>query len=700
MKILIYADVDLNLTDGSAIWLSSLCEVLSMDPLFQVHVLLKSAVKKNPTSNNVWVNPFTHYKSFPFKDQRRLAQEEALTLLQKYDTEINADFIVMRQMRFDLLDKLPDSFISRCFLYILGEENYQGNNREIALKLIKKTAGFFAQTEQMRQRYIHFLGDENKSRFYLMTPMIPDKAFPNDVFVRNKESRLVYTGKFSAMWYIREILDAVNKHENENIKLDIAGDKFHNDVDKEALIKQFNEMPNVKWHGRLDRIESMALINECDVGIGWRNPTMDDSLEISTKFLECSMMGKPVLLNSTPLYRELLGSDYPLFVDTPQSFYNKARMVCTDTSVYLDAARRCYNSATFFGYRNALTRLRETFLSVYWDKPVYITTVKKKLRIVFAGHDLRFVQFFIDYLIQSDKYDIKIDKFKNHTAHDENYSRSLIDWADVIFCEWGLGNAVWYSNNKKSNQKLIVRMHLQEADTIHPTKFNLFEIDKFVFIAPAIYEKMYAKFNFPRDKMTLIWNPIDCKALDVPKQNGVDYNIGMMGICPQRKRVDLALDILEQLLSYDNRYRLYIKGNRPEEYKWLWNQATERTYYNKFYNRIKNLNKKVIFSPYDSNISEWFSNIGFLLSVSDFEGSHQVVAEAMAAGTIPVIRNWEGAGSIYPVEHVFNTIDEMVSFIAKGKHINEITIKKYAVDNFDLSVVIRKLEKVIQQHYT
>ncbi|MDK7243625.1 hypothetical protein, partial [Neisseria subflava] len=47
----------------------------------------------------------------------------------------------------------------------------------------------------------------------------------------------------------------------------------------------------------------------------WRAPALDLSLEISTKVLESCAVGVPPLLNRTVAHEELLGADYPLFVD-------------------------------------------------------------------------------------------------------------------------------------------------------------------------------------------------------------------------------------------------------------------------------------------------------------------------------------------------------------------------------------------------
>ena len=49
------------------------------------------------------------------------------------------------------------------------------------------------------------------------------------------------------------------------------------------------------------------------------------------------------------------------------------------------------------------------------------------------------------------------DQWKGHAIHDEDTSHSLLKQADLVICEWSLGNSVWYSNHKKPNQRLYIR---------------------------------------------------------------------------------------------------------------------------------------------------------------------------------------------------------------------------------------------------
>jgi hypothetical protein len=96
----------------------------------------------------------------------------------------------------------------------------------------------------------------------------------------------------------------------------------------------------------------------------------------------------------------------------------------------------------------------------------------------------------------------------------------------------------------------------------------------------------------------------------------------------------------------------------------------------------------------------WFEKIGFLLSTSDHEGSHQSVAEAMVSGSIPIIRNWKGAELLYPKNYVFLDPEEAVDLImhySKHKHYEFARQKNrhFAEQNFDAAKITKEILNII-----
>lgn len=319
------------------------------------------------------------------------------------------------------------------------------------------------------------------------------------------------------------------------------------------------------------------------------------------------------------------------------------------------------------------------------------------MNILIAGHDLKFINFYIEH-IKNSKHNLEIDEWANHVSHDIKKSFDLLDWADVIFCEWGLGNSVFYSQNKRVNQKLVVRLHRQELETNYLKNVNIDNIDNFITVSPYIYEEFSRIFNLPRKKMRLIYNAVNLEKFTNNNNYGREYKLGLVGYLPKLKRMDLALDIFEQLYNLDNKYTLHFKGKRPEELRWLWRIDEEREYYQEQFNRIKNAEWKdnIIFEPF-GDVVEFYNDMEFILSVSDIESFHLATAEGMACGTVPIIMNWEGSDTIYDSQYIVNDLSEIPEYIEKVRN-NKRRIQNYMVNDiekFDIKTVTSEIDSVL-----
>ncbi|SNT76888.1 glycosyltransferase [Paracoccus seriniphilus] len=304
---------------------------------------------------------------------------------------------------------------------------------------------------------------------------------------------------------------------------------------------------------------------------------------------------------------------------------------------------------------------------------------KDKKKILIAGHDLKFAKFIMSAIEQRDDLELLVDQWRGHNNHDQEQSLRLLNQADTVFCEWGLGNAVWYSRHKKAGQKLVVRVHAQELRTRHLDQCLHENIDNYIFVSPYYFELMISEFSLCREKCKMVFNMVDTSLLDKPKLPNARFHLGMIGDVPQSKRLDRALDIFEKLYLSDKRYRLFVKGKRPEDYPWMHSKAKaeEMQFYRAQYQRIVDSGWQdcVIFDGYGP-IDEWFQKVGWILSVSDHESFHLSVAEGMASGAYPVILNWPGAETIYPPMVIEETIDGAVNTILSGG--DEIDVKNVA----------------------
>lgn len=132
------------------------------------------------------------------------------------------------------------------------------------------------------------------------------------------------------------------------------------------------------------------------------------------------------------------------------------------------------------------------------------------------------------------------------------------------------------------------------------------------------------------------------------------------------KRPDIAVAILKSLVDKDptGEWRLVIAGPLPTSFPWMEKRPLELEYYLNFTAAIEGagLRDRVQFDGI-VNSTDWFSSVGYILSCSDFEVSHQAVAEGMASGCIPIVRNWPGAELIYPSALIFETPEQAADLI-------------------------------------
>lgn len=316
--------------------------------------------------------------------------------------------------------------------------------------------------------------------------------------------------------------------------------------------------------------------------------------------------------------------------------------------------------------------------------------------ILFAGHDLKFAGSLIKYLEDSG-HKVLIDQWKGHNAHNEDESTSLLEQADVIFCEWGLGNLVWYSHRVREGQRLVCRVHSQELFLPYLRQAAHANVDRYIFVGELIRQSAVQSHGVPLGKTLIIPNMVNVSELHQEKTAGAEFNIGFVGIIPAKKRLDLALDVLEQLLEQDNRYRLFIKGKTAKDFPWMANRPDELAYYQKQDDRIARINRNypdaVVFDGYDTNMVDWYKKIGTVLSTSEFESFHLTIADGAASGAIPVSLAWPGADLIYPRDWLVEDTRTMVHRISNAKRDSSrlLELKAIIENRFDKRTVLKRL---------
>lgn len=323
-----------------------------------------------------------------------------------------------------------------------------------------------------------------------------------------------------------------------------------------------------------------------------------------------------------------------------------------------------------------------------------------KPNLLIAGTDLKFIKQSVPYL--KEYYEIKVDDFTGRLNENpiREESQDLLKWADIVFCEWLETYAVWYSNNVGENQKLFIRAHKYEIAKLHGYNVNFDNVDGVITINYFLLELFSNMFSIPREKMFYLNNLIETSIYSSDKQGDYLHNIALVGSVPRLKGFLRALKLLKKLKESDDKFQLQIFGKTKKDLKWM-NTPVENEYFDECDRFIEenDLEDSIIYNGWVER-SEMFNNIGFVLSLSDLEGSHLSPTEAFQASTLSVLRKWPGINYIYPQNIVFDDIEGMADFILdiyknEEDYKNLVAhLKKYTNDNFGEDYFVENLIKI------
>ncbi|MFG2249983.1 glycosyltransferase family 1 protein [Spirillospora sp. NPDC048823] len=678
--------------DGSAIWAQGMVQALARAGC-EVTLVLKAPIRTGRLVDPLRALPGVTVRS-PHAEgmfDGLLVPKHAATILARIDADEQRapsgdgrpghgfDLVVVRGRR--LAAKLAAGPLAgRLWTYLTDVPQSAAEFTASAKGELRRIADasrvLLCQTEELRG-FLEGAVPAAAGKSVLFPPVVvlPEGLTPRPAGAPDHRAlRLVYTGKFAPRWNTYEMtsLPRLLAIRGVEAELHMVGDKIHDDPADPGFATRMRTAlesgEGVVWHGGHPRAEAMRLTAASDVGLSWRHPEMDASLELSTKVLECGTLGVPVVLNRTPMHERLLGADYPLFAATEDDVLDALALIGKNPDVFTLAADRCRSAAAEYTLDAAAGRLRAYLSQTFPEPSEAVLSVKdRRLRVGVAGHDLKFFSRLLDYLRSRPDMEVRVDHWAALKAHDEKRSQDLVDWADVVICEWCGPNALWYADRKRPDQRLVVRLHRFELYAHWPKQLKIDAVDQVVCVSPHYTGLTREITGWPAEKVVTVPNWVDDAQLDRHKLPGAEHHLGMIGIAPARKRLDLALDVLEELRRDDPRFTLFVKSKLPWEYWWIWQKDEERAHYDEVFRRIRRsrlLSGGVVFDSYGRDVASWLRRIGFVLSTSDDESFHLAPAEGMASGAVPALLPWPGADTIYDARWIHETPSAMAASIA------------------------------------
>ena len=684
--VLLYGDLDMNLIDGSSIWLASLTEVFTKNDV-EIHLLLKSDLKRKLLLNDLIGLPevkIIEPRHFGIKNGK-VSAEDAIQLVEILDgIQGGYKAIILRGLEVCIQSTGYKSLWKRTYPYLTdyysinedGKRAIKPDAHAAIPDLGKVAGGFFVQTPELAEDLkTNFSLDE--SQLTILPPMIPDSNNKEHSSVNELPEllKIGYSGKIAPFWGIRELIESTDSefHNGRQIQVHIIGDKIHSDTPEYPNFNKnirtlLEESPHVIWHGGLEREKAIEIMNDMDVAWCYRSPLLEsETLEVSTKLIENMQIALPMILTRNSLNEKMLGKEYPLFVDGPEDIGTILGKVTNgnilseiDYSSLIDAAKP-------YVFSSIRSRIIRPFVESLFQLPE-----EQVRRILLNGHDLKFIGEFESYLKRKGHI-VRRDRWDWGQSLDSDRGKSLLKWAEIVFSEWGLANSVWYSNHISPNQHHVVRIHLQEINDrakMFPLNLDHAGVDTFVFVADHVRDAAQKMFGWDESKTILVPNYVDVDRMEHSKLPNSNKTLGIIGIIPQRKRLDRALNLLSQLRESDSDWKLIIKGNDPRNVDFMQSpsRSSEMEYYNTQFARMENnprLRDAVKWEGHTLALAPWYRKIQYVLSPSDFESFHYSIADGVASGSLPILWPWDGSEDIYHEDWVIENTHKAVEKIKK-----------------------------------
>src|SRR5438128_9042047 len=272
IRLLVYGDVDLNLIDGSAVWLASLAELLAESGRVEVTVLRKTQPLRATVSGPVEAHPSVELldpwrlattdrriaRFLEFNAGIRVHAAVAASLVRTLDERDHYDIVLIRGPETAaILGAFPE-IAERLWVYVVDPLRMRRAGEVAVLRrLFGRARRFLCQTEEARRALAQQI-DADPESMSLLPPMIPALASVRRSLDRDAP-RLGYSGKFSPAYQIGEMLDAfdVIRERIPRAEFHVVGDKFHNVPRRrrfeEDTAARLRSTPGVVWHGGLDR---------------------------------------------------------------------------------------------------------------------------------------------------------------------------------------------------------------------------------------------------------------------------------------------------------------------------------------------------------------------------------------------------------------------------------------------------------------
>lgn len=371
VSIVVYTPANMNAIDGSSVWTQTITLALAGVANVDVTLLLSHAI-----TTERMLGPLLHHSDITVIDpvaskiitSDPLTLDDAANILARMTVRGPQAFVVRGAEAAHRLAK-ERALKGRLWPYLTDipqrVDDIDEGARERISEIMRASPVLLCQTEELRT-FLETNFPPVTEKTWLFPPAIPGDIAP--VILpppANDDLKLCYAGKFARKWNTYEMCDLPTQLAERGIRAEVTmvGDKINRDPDwPEFVVEMKHKLessPGVNWVGGVSRQKSIELMSSAHMGLSWRSPEMDNSLELSTKLLEYCAAGTPPILNRTAMHERIFGSDYPLFVDKDSPLVDLLESVTKKPHIYEGALQAVSGISANYTLERAGERLSE-----------------------------------------------------------------------------------------------------------------------------------------------------------------------------------------------------------------------------------------------------------------------------------------------------------------------------------------------------
>ena len=334
--VLLAHHVDLNLIDGSAIWFASMAEMLAAtgahvvcsisseaesSPIVQPLLLLDNVTIVTPKKMG-----FTNFG-------RKLPHDDYISMVNRLANYLPGQTKVFSR-GFDLVQDLSQLEGIEVWAYLTdyyrhdddGSATVKESTASLVQTICENGGRVLCQTSLIQDELMHLSGLDEQ-QFVGLPPMIPRKSHTMVLDGLDEDTvKIVYAGKIAPLWGVEPLLDAASTE----VAVRVIGDKIHNgpaddSTFRSRMTSKLESYEHIDWIHRLLAKKFSNMLRP-PISLGASRCLFESQTRNSLQRCLNAFSWAPYSHRSI-LHEELLGWDYPFFVEGPNDLSWKKDLV-------------------------------------------------------------------------------------------------------------------------------------------------------------------------------------------------------------------------------------------------------------------------------------------------------------------------------------------------------------------------------------